>query len=246
MNTRGFISPRAIIHDSAFIGTNVSIFGATTVGPNCYIDDNVVLGYPGKERLNEMIKSGNVPTDLIELDKHSEGKTVISNGSCVRFGSVISVGTYICENVYCDIGTQLGSFCIIGERTQLLYGARIYNNVVIGSDCRIGGFCCNRSVIEDGVSMFGELVHSYRIPIGGLIEPSPVIRRGATIGWHAIIIGDIEIGGGAYVAAGAIVSSSVPKNHVVVGPKAAIIPRSQWRGSIGKDHRSTERGSGRC
>lgn len=235
MKNNSFISPNAIVHDSAFIGSNVRIFGATSVGPKCYIDDNVMLGYPSSKALKEMIKTGNVPTDLTELDKCSEGETVLLDRCCVRFGSVISVGTYICEGVYCDISTQVGAFCKIGERTQLLYGARLYNNVIVGVDCRIGGFCCDRSIIGDRVSMFGELVHSYRNPIGGLIEPSPVVRRGATVGWHAVVIGDVEIGEDVYVAAGSVVSESVPKDHVVVGPKATAIPRSQWTGFLSKD-----------
>ena len=183
-NDNGFISPNATIHDSAFIGTNVRVFGRTNIGPNCYVDDSVVLGYPSKEVLRGMLKGGNIPTDLSELDKYAEGETELSRGCCVRFGSVISVGTHISEDVYCDVRTQVGACCRVGERTQLLYGARVYNNVVIGADCRIGGFCCNGSVIEDAVSMFGELVHSYRNPIGGLVEPSPIVRRGATVGWH--------------------------------------------------------------
>jgi UDP-3-O-[3-hydroxymyristoyl] glucosamine N-acyltransferase len=234
MRDESFISPNAVIHESTFIGSNVRILGSTIVGPNCYIDDNVVLGYPSKEALKQMINTRSVPTDLSELDKYSEGQTILSGSCCLRFGTVISAGTFVAEQVYCDIDTHIGAFCKIGERTQLLYGARLYNDVVVGADCRVGGFCCNRSIIEDKASMFGELVHSYRHPVGGLIEPSPVVRRGSTIGWHAVIIGGIEVGEGAYVAAGAIVTRSVPKDHIVVGTSTKAIPRNQWRGSLAK------------
>ncbi|MFQ5752500.1 MAG: hypothetical protein ACE5HI_10930 [bacterium] len=240
MQNSSFISPKAIIDKSAYIGNNVRIFGATKIGPNCYIDDNVVIGYPSKNALNEMVKSGNVPTDLIELDNRSNGETVLSGSCCVRFGSVISVATYISDNVYCDINTQIGAFCKIGKNTQLLYGARIYNNVTIGEDCRIGGFCCNRSTIENKVSMFGELVHSYRNPVGGLIEPSPIVRSGATVGWHSIVVGNVEIGQDVYVAAGAIVIKSVPKQHVVIGSQSKVIPISEWGGRLTREYKKRD------
>ncbi|MDQ2977160.1 MAG: hypothetical protein M3R69_17335 [Acidobacteriota bacterium] len=235
MALNGFISPKASIDGSAFIGNNVRIFGAATIGPDCYLDDNVVIGYPSKEALTRMVKKGNIPTDLSELDKYADNQTVLSNSCCVRYGSVISVGSSLAEEVYCDVRTQVGANCRIGSRTQLLYGSRIYNDVIVGSDCRVGGFCCNRSVIEDKVSMFGELVHAYRKPVGGLIEPSPVIRKAATIGWHAIIIGGIEIGEGSYVAAGATVTKDVLPGCVVVGPKATSMPLDDWIGSLGEE-----------
>src|SRR5437016_6162527 len=97
-NNSGFISPNASIDESAFIGPNVRIFGSTIVGPNCYIDDNVVLGYPSKEALKEMIRNKSVPIDLSDLDRYCEGQTILSSGCCVRFGSVVSVGTYIHDN----------------------------------------------------------------------------------------------------------------------------------------------------
>lgn len=226
-----FISPRANIDPSSFIGSNVRVFGATTIGPGCYIDDNVVLGYPTKERLAEMIRGMKVASTLAELDTSVDAETNVGARCCIRYGSVVGAASKIADDVYCDIRTQIGTHCRIGRRTQLLYGARIYNDVEIGADCRIGGFCCNRSVIEDGVSMFGDLVHAYRRPVGGLTEASPVIRARATVGWHAIIIGDTTVGEGSYIGAGTVVARSVAADHVAVGAMPPV-PRSEWRGQL--------------
>src|SRR6266851_686070 len=98
MSGDSFISPSAVISGSAFIGANVRIFGATHVGPNCYIDDNVVIGYPSKEALTRIIKNRNIPTDLHELDKYAEGVTTLEGSCCIRFGSVISIGSRIAED----------------------------------------------------------------------------------------------------------------------------------------------------
>lgn len=230
-----FISSKAIIDPSTFIGNNVNIFGEVRIGPDCFIDDNVVLGYPSRQSLLEMTKRGNVPGELAELDAESQGVTIIGSNCCIKYGSIISIGSEINDSIYCDVWTHVGARCKIGRDSQLLYGARIYNDVSIGLECRVGGFCCDRSVIEDSVSMFGDLVHSYRKPLGGLIEPSPIIRCGATVGWNAIIIGGIEIGTNTYVAAGAIVTKNIPPNSVVVGNASRFEQRSKWKGALSKE-----------
>ena len=208
--------------------------GNVRIGQNCFVDDNVVIGYPGRQALLEMTKRGNVPAELVALDTHTRGELVSESNCCVRYGSIISIETHIGKGVYCDVRTHIGTRCRIGRDTQLLYGAKIYNDVSIGDKCRVGGFCCDRSVIEDNVSMFGDLVHSYRRPVGGLIEPSPIIRQGATIGWKAVIIGGIEIGTYTYVAAGAIVAKDIPADSVVIGAAGHVVDRAEWKGELSK------------
>jgi len=230
-----YIGQKASIDPTTFIGRNVRVLGNTRIGPNCYIDDSVVIGYPSRQALLEITRRGRVPLDLSDLDNRSDGETIIGSNCCIRFGSIISTDTHMQDRVYCDVRTQIGARCRIGSDTQILYGARIYNDVKVGSHCRIGGFCCDRCLIEDVVSSFGNLIHSYRTPTGGLIEPSPVIRSGATVGWGAIIIGGIEIGRNSYVAAGTVVPRTVPGNCMAIGHGPEVIPRSEWKGALATD-----------
>lgn len=232
MNDRKYISSKAKIHQSAFVGNNVRLFGKVTIGANCFIDDNVVIGYPSRQSLIEMTKTGSVPDDLKFLESESMDETVIEQNCCIRYGTVISSQTRLSKGIHCDVRTLIGTRCSIGENTQLLYGARLYNDVQVGNNCRVGGFCCDRSVIEDSVSMFGDLVHSYREPVGGLIEPSPMIKQGATVGWGAIIIGGITIGFKSYIGAGAIVTKNVDSNQVVILNDENCYSRSVWRGNL--------------
>jgi len=74
------------------------------------------------------------------------------------------------------------------------------------------------AVIEDDVTLFQS------VTLGGIGkaagERHPKVRRGAFIGSGAVVLGNIEIGAGARVAAGAVVTKSVPDNTTVVGQAA--------------------------
>ena len=88
------------------------------------------------------------------------------------------------------------------------------------------GFVAGETVIvEDNVSIW------HGVTLGGTLKDSgdrrhPRIRRGATIGADAIILGGIEIGEGSVVAAGAVVLSNVAPGATVAGVPARPKPRS--------------------
>lgn len=77
------------------------------------------------------------------------------------------------------------------------------------------------SVIEEDVSML------HGVTLGGTGTESgarhPKVRRGVLIGAGAKIIGDIEIGACARVAAGSVVLESVPPHKTVAGVPARIV-----------------------
>ena len=54
-------------------------------------------------------------------------------------------------------------------------------------------------------------------------EKSPVIMDNVTIGPNVCIIGDITIGKGAVIGAGAVVVKDVPENAIVAGNPAKVI-----------------------
>lgn len=77
------------------------------------------------------------------------------------------------------------------------------------------------AVIEDEVSLL------QNVTLGGTGKESgdrhPKIRRGAMIGAGAKILGNIEIGSCARVAAGSVVLRSVPANSTVAGVPAKVV-----------------------
>ena len=101
-----------------------------------------------------------------------------------------------------DIPPQM----IIGEGTVFPHmglGSLFHPNVVIGKEC----------VILHGVTIGGKSGQA----------GFPQIGKNVLIGAHALILGDIRIGDGAIIGAGAVVTHNVPNNAVVVGNPAKII-----------------------
>jgi len=98
----------------------------------------------------------------------------------------------------------------IGRRVWLDHGL----GVVIG----------RTAIIEDDVSIWhGVTLGSNFVSMGD--RRHPLIGKGAVLGGHSIILGGIDIGASAVVAAGAIVTKSVPAGKTVYGPKATIRDR---------------------
>ncbi len=75
------------------------------------------------------------------------------------------------------------------------------------------------AVIEDDVSLWhGVTLGSNFVDMGDARHP--ILRRGVVVGAGATILGPVEIGAGATIAAGAVVTRDVPAGHVVTGPRA--------------------------
>lgn len=99
--------------------------------------------------------------------------------------------------------------------------ARIGSGVLIdhGTSVVIG----ETAVVEDNVSLLHE------VTLGGTGKESgdrhPKVRRGVLIGAGAKILGNIEIGMGAKVAAGSVVLRDVPPHTTVAGIPARVVGR---------------------
>ena len=132
--------------------------------------------------------------------------------------SVICIGAILGTGTWCDVGTFIGERSKIGKESWIHYGARIFNDVKIGSNCNIGGFVCNRAIIGSNVTSFGSLIHrlneGYRRIDDKAAddEPSPIIEDNVFIGWHTSIIGGIKIGNGARIGVQCIITKNVEQN----------------------------------
>jgi len=124
----------------------------------------------------------------------------------------------------------------IGDNTKLLYGGAVYRNVTIGRNCIIGGSVDTGTVIGNDVTFLGRVLHNYRTPgtfdqlIDGIPSPSPRIHDRAVVGEGALIVGNVDIGVGAYIAAGMIVKCNVPPEHLYCD--RGLIPLADFRGFI--------------
>lgn len=137
--------------------------------------------------------------------------------------TTIGAGTRIWQFVVILPGARIGQDCnicshcliendvVIGDRVTVKSGVQLWDGLRVGNDVFIGP---NASFIND------RFPRSRKKPEKFLVT---TIHDGASIGAGAVILPGLEIGRNAMVAAGAVVTRSVPPNAVVVGSPAKIV-----------------------
>lgn len=138
----------------------------------------------------------------------------------VRFGDGVVV--YSFANLY---------GCSIGDETQIGPFVEIQRGASIGARCKIQShtFICDGVTIEDEVFVgHGVLFINDKYPRattdGGALQEAEDwavqmtrVRRGASLGSGAVILGGVTIGEGALVGAGAVVRQDVERHTTVAG-----------------------------
>ncbi len=104
-------------------------------------------------------------------------------------------------------------------------GARIGRGVFF--DHGIGTVIGATAVVEDGVNLWHGVTLGSTLTQAG--DRHPKVRRDATIGAGATILGNIEIGRGAVVAAGSVVLKPVEAGMVVAGVPARVMGKASGR-----------------
>jgi acetyltransferase-like isoleucine patch superfamily enzyme len=131
--------------------------------------------------------------------------------------------------------------CEIGDETRIGTFVEIQKGASVGARCKISShtFICAGVQIEDevfvghGVQFINDRYPRATNPTGTpqteadwTLERT-VVRRGASIGTGATILGGLEIGARAIVGAGAVVTRDVPADAVVAGNPARILRRGE-------------------
>jgi acetyltransferase-like isoleucine patch superfamily enzyme/dTDP-4-dehydrorhamnose 3,5-epimerase-like enzyme len=140
----------------------------------------------------------------------------------------------ICETVVIGSGTRIWAFSHILSGARIGRDCNICDGVFIENDVAVG----DRVTVKCGVQLWDGVVVEDDVFIGPNAtftnDPFPrskmrpqtflrtVLRRGASIGANATILPGLEIGPGAMVSAGAVVTQNVPANAIVVGNPARI------------------------
>lgn len=177
------------------------------LGDEVEVDEGVILGYlPGREL--------------------SSRSLVIGRGAHIRAGTIIYAGTTIGPHL------ETGHHVVIREQNRIGERLRIWNSSTIDYGCNLGDrvkihancYVAQYSVLEDdvflapGVTIANDKYPGWEEGPVGLIGPK--IRRGAQIGVNVTILPGVEIGMGALVGSGSVVTHDVPAGMVVVGNPA--------------------------
>jgi acetyltransferase-like isoleucine patch superfamily enzyme len=134
-------------------------------------------------------------------------------------------------------GHSIGDRTLVMSSFMLVGGRGATRRLEIGADCFVNQDCIfdatARIVVGDNVNLgHGVLITTSSHAIGGherrggLLQPEPVrIGAGAWLASRVIVLPGVEIGDGAIVAAGAVVTRSVPPHTLVAGVPARAIRR---------------------
>jgi UDP-2-acetamido-3-amino-2,3-dideoxy-glucuronate N-acetyltransferase len=136
-------------------------------------------------------------------------------------GAQVGVGTKIWHFSHIIKGARIGERCIIGQNVNIDGGTTIGNNVKIQNNVSV----YTGTVIEDDVFLGPSCVLTNvtnpraQVNRHSLYETT-TLKRGCTVGANATIVCGVTIGRYAFVAAGTVVTKSIPDYALVMGNPA--------------------------
>jgi UDP-2-acetamido-3-amino-2,3-dideoxy-glucuronate N-acetyltransferase len=119
-------------------------------------------------------------------------------------GARVGADCNICDGVFIEGGA------VVGDRVTVKCGVQLWDGVELEDDVFVGP---NATFTNDPMPRSRRWLEEY---------PRTVVRQGASVGANATILPGLEIGIGAMVGAGAVVTRSVPPHAIVVGNPARI------------------------
>jgi acetyltransferase-like isoleucine patch superfamily enzyme len=133
--------------------------------------------------------------------------------------------------------------CEIGDETKIGAFVEVQKGVKIGPRCKISShtFICEGVTIEEGVfvghsvTFINDRYPRATTPNGRLQTEADwhcertLIKRGASIGSGATLLGGITVGENAIVGAGSVVTKDIPANAMVAGSPARPLNRGRGK-----------------
>ncbi|MCL7475983.1 MAG: DapH/DapD/GlmU-related protein [Methanosarcinales archaeon] len=203
------------------IDDTVTIYGTNSIGNNCTVLENVFLGYPTGKVIDE---ASNLDIPLVEYE--FPGITIGDN-AVVRSGSIIYTEVRIGNNLRTGHNILVRENTIIGDNVLIGTNVVIDGNTTIGNNVSIQSnvYIPTNTHIEDNVFIGPcAVLTNDKYPIRKKYElKGPVLRMGVSIGANSTLLPGVEIGEGAMVAAGALVTKDVPPWKLAVGFPASIV-----------------------
>ena len=146
---------------------------------------------------------------------------------------------YIHQSSIIDEDVSIGLDTKVWHFSHILRNSRLGSNVSIGQGCMIGPNVVvgNGSRLQNNVSLFEGIIAENNVFFGpssvftNVKNPrsnvnrrdlfqKTILREGATIGANATIVCGVELGRNCLIAAGSVVTKSVPSNALMAGNPA--------------------------
>ena len=210
----------------------MTITDAVMIDPTAQIAPTAVIGCPYRPLLDGR---------QVRFDRDPVIGADVWIGQFAAIGQGVTIGRNSLIEDYA--GIQAGT--VIGERVVVASRSWLGIEVMVGDDSVIKGHVGDCARIGARCRVAGDLIHRQLDPSQGWDdpgseEPAPVVADGAFIGWRAVVVGGVNIGAGAYVCAGALVTRDVPPGHIACGRNQIMHP-GNWPGALGKSPFFTDR-----
>ncbi len=171
------------------------------------MDEDVRLDYPTSRMIERK---------PLVLGKHAR----IRSGSVLYEASIIGEYLETGHNVIIREQNRIGDHLSIWNNSCIDYGCEIGNNVRIHNNVYVAQF----TIIEDDVFVApGVMMANDPHPIGVNCMKGPLLRRGCRIGVNVTLLDHIEIGQGALIGAGSVVTNNIPAGMLAYGSPARVI-----------------------
>ncbi len=168
-----------------------------------------------------LLEGGRVQVELPAEAPRTPTEYFAHKSAFVDEGAEIGAGTKIWHSAHVMKGARIGQRCIIGQNVNVDGNTIVGNNVKIQNNVSV----YSGIVIEDDVFLGPSCVLTNvsnprsQVNRHSLYETT-VVRRGATLGANSTVVCGVTIGRYAFVAAGAVVTKTVPDYALMVGNPA--------------------------
>lgn len=218
------IDEYAIVRSGANLGRNVHIHPHVVIEPGVVIEDDVEV-FPGAYIGKEPKGAGATARDM-----NFERRVLIGRGTSVgpnavifydvEIGSETLIGDGASIREQCRVGSKsiisryvtLNYNARIGDRTRIMDMTHITGNCVVGDDVFISALV---STANDN-----EMVHR-RYEEGKVVGPQ--IGDKVSVGEGACILPGVNVGEGAMIGAGSVVTKNVKPFTLVIGVPARFV-----------------------
>lgn len=130
----------------------------------------------------------------------------------VREGARLGRNCIVGKSVYIDLDVHIGDNCKIQNGVSIYHGVTLEHGVFVGPHACFTNDKLPRAVNPDG---------SLKSADDWTVSPT-LVREGAAIGAHAVILPGVTIGRWAMVGSGAVVTGDVPDYGLVWGNPARL------------------------